>query len=145
VYIVNGKARTRESLRNLHGIRRAVFEDGVDQRDILHHLVADLGVVAGLRVPVLVVPNATVLGKRVDRRQIQRRDVHEDEVTAAVVVDSRELIEDAVGVVVDVGAVHLSILDEGREAKIIGADPHGVHRGVAGIVHELGAVRVVVI
>lgn len=34
-------------------VRRLILEDGVDQRDVLVHLVADLGDIVGLVGPVL--------------------------------------------------------------------------------------------
>jgi len=52
--IVDGEARARVSLRKLNGKWRAVLVDGVHKRNVLHHLVADLGVVARFGVPVLV-------------------------------------------------------------------------------------------
>lgn len=145
INVHDSNLRTREALGDLCQIRRLVLEDRIDQRHVLEHLLADLGDVARLVFPVLRSRQSAFAGQAVLRRQIQRCDVLQDEVTAAVVVDALNGVEDAVGVVDDSGACDLRVGDEGVIAEIVGADEDAVDGLVWWVDHEFRAVLVDVV
>lgn len=132
--------RARISVGDFCQVRRLVFEDVVDQRNVLQHLVADLGDVAWLVRPVLCACQSTLARQPVLRRQLQRRYVLQDEVTATIVVDPLDGIEHTVSVVDDGRARNLCIRDEGVVAKIIGSNEDAVDGLVYWVVQELRAI-----
>lgn len=86
VDVEDGEVRTWITSFNSHFEWRAVFVDIVDCDDGLPHAAADLGDVARLVGPVLALRQPTVRRGGVHRCELQRRRVHDDEVTAAVLV-----------------------------------------------------------
>ena len=142
VDVHDGNVRAGEAVRDFGRVGCFVLKNGIHQRDVLEHLVADLGDVAGLVFPVLGGFKAAFAGKAVLRRQVQGRDVLEDKVAAAVVVDALDGVEDAIGVVDDAGAGYLGIRDESVVAKIVRSDEDAVHGLVWWVVHELRSVLV---
>lgn len=123
-------------------VRRLVLEDSVDQRNILQHLVADLGDVARLVRPVLRTRQSTLTRKPVLWGQVQRCHVLQDEVTTTIIVDALDGIEHAVGVVGDSGTGDLCIRDESIVSKIIGSDEDAVNSLVLWDVQEFCAILV---
>lgn len=140
--IHDSNLRARELVDDFCQVWRLVLEDVVDQRNILQHLVADLGDVAWLVWPVLCLRQSTLTRQPVLRGQLQRRYVLQDEVTATVVVNPLDGIEYTVSVVDDGRAHDLRIRNESVVAKIIGSNEDAVDSLVRWVVHELRAIWV---
>lgn len=137
--------RTRVALGDLNLVRRLVLEHSVDERHILVHLVADLREIARLVRPVLRSVQSTLTRETILWVQVQRRNILDDEVAAAVRVHSVELVVDALSVVDDVGAGDLAVGDEGVVAQVIGTNEDAVDGLVWRVDHEFSVVRVVVV
>ena len=134
--------RARVSVGDFCQVRRLVLEDVVDQRNVLQHLVADLGDVAWLVGPVLRTRQSTLARQSILRGKLQRRYVLQDEVTATVIVDPLDSIKQTVGVVDDGRALNLCIRNESVVAKIIRSDEDAVDSLIFWVVQELCAIRV---
>lgn len=100
----------------------------VHSRNLLPHPVTGQGQIIGLVGPVVVGPHAAVLGRRTQGCQLQGRQVHEHEVSAATCIDAVEHRVHAVDVIRDGFILDLGVGDKGVVAQIIGADPDRVHR-----------------
>lgn len=142
VDVHNSNMCTWELFDNLRQVRRLVLEDSVDQRNVLQHLVADLGDVAWLVEPILCALQAALARQSVLWEQVQRRHILQDEVTAAIVVDTLDSSKNAVGVVHNSSASDLRIGDESIIAEIIGSDEDAVNSLIWRVVHELRAVLI---
>ena len=127
---------------NFGQVRCLVLEDIIDQRNVLQHLVADLGDVARLVRPVLRSRQATLARQSVLWGQLQRRHVLQNEVTASVVVDALDGTKHTVGVVDNGGTGDLCIRDESIVAKIVGPDEDAVNSLIWWVVHELCTILV---
>jgi len=112
--------------------RHAVLEHAVHRRAELLHLVAVLGGIRRLVRPEVARAQAAGVREPVQRRQVQRRRVHQDEVAGARGVDAVEGGEDAVDVVGDGLAVQRAGREQRVVAQVVRADPHAVD-GIVGL------------
>lgn len=142
--IIHGETRPGIAIRDLSLERGPILVDVIDSNDLLQHaaryfreVAADAFALVG---PVLIGAHATLTRQSVFGGEVQGRSIHNDEVPPAVVVDTLELVVDAVEVGGDVGAGDLLVLDQGVVAEVVGPDPDGVDGLVDGVLHEFRAV-----
>lgn len=148
MHIIHRKMATGIPPIDLDRKRRTVLIHGIDQRQLLQHDIRDLCNIAARSLvlvrPILRRGQPAFAREPVLRVQVQGRDVHDDEVPAPVGVDARQLVVHAVEVALDGRAGDLGVGDEGAVAEVVRADPDRVDGCVGIVVHELGAVLVVV-